>query len=210
MTGCEVLEIRRRPAREHYMYAAAWGGAVVVGVALVLSSAVALVVEPMDQQRRIQAVCLTALGAAMVALGLVKLRHVRQLLSRDVVIRLDDTGVHLRGGSVVNPVNTFLGWPHVVGIEVTPVELDPELMHSHGPTTMLRFLPDDDTNIAITGVDTFTAIKAAALGLTPTAASAALLQGTNSSYRVPLILDWVHAHQPQVAVRVAAQSPRAE
>lgn len=196
----DVLEIRRKPPRQAYQVLAARVATLVGGLLLLVPGILALLTQPLASDQKVTAVALVAFGGFATGLGGIRTAQGRRLVRRPVAVRLDDRGVHVLGGSIEKGVLSSLAWPDVAGVEVAPVELNRALFTPDGAMTVLRFVPRADDRIVGEVPDGFTIVKATALELTPAAATMALVQGDTSSFRVPLILDWVRRHQPGVPI----------
>ena len=195
------LEIRRRPAPLHLRIFALRALVAVVGLGMVVSSLLALATRSLASVDRLNAIGLAAVGALVLGWGGLRTWRARGLLRRGVVVRLDDVGVHLVGGAVETPFTVALVWRDLAAVEVMPAHAAVVPGGELAADTMLRFFPRADALVHGVRTDGYTERKAALLGLSPAAASLALLQGSTSAFRVPLILDWLRQHRPEVPVR---------
>lgn len=196
----DALEIRRRPPRIAYQLLAARVALLVGGLLLLVPGGLALLTQPLAPDQKVTAVALVAFGGFASGLGGIRTAQGRRLVRRPVAVRLDDGGVCVLGGSIQKGARSSLAWSDVAGVEVRPVELNAALFSPDGPMTVLRFVPRADDRVVGDEPDGFTIVKATALELTPVAAGLALIQGDTSSFRVPLILEWVRRHQPGVPI----------
>lgn len=197
----EPLEIRRRIAPWHARLFAFRAFVALVGMGMVVSCLVALVTQPLGSVDRIDALGLVALGALILWWGGLRTWKVRTLLRRPVVIRLDDRGVQVAAGTIERPFTVSLAWTDTAGVEVMPAHATVVSGAQLAGESMLRFVPRADALVQGVRTDGYTERKAALLGLSNAAASLALLQSSTSSFRVPVILDWLRQHRPEIPVR---------
>jgi hypothetical protein len=168
------------------------------GVFMVGSGGVALLTQDLDRTNRINAWGLLVIGLGVAWWGVTRARRALALLSRPVILLLDDEGVHAWTGPVGSPSPVWLSWADLEAVAVLPA---PSAYRTKtGDETVLRFVARSDDRVHRFYGDPFTRRKAQLLDLSTPQASLALIQARTSAFRVPLVLDWVARHQPSVPV----------
>jgi len=196
----EPLEIRRRPSPPQLRIVAKRVVVLVVGVGLLAAGAVALLAGQARGAQGTDAVFLVAVGGFVGGLGARGTLRAWPILRRPVVVRLDAEGVQVLGGAIERPTWSRLAWHDVEAVVVAPVVLDEAWIPETGATTVLRFVPRADELVRGPAPDVYTRVKSTTFGITPVAATMAMVQGATSAFRIPLILDWVRRHRPDVPV----------
>ena len=196
----EPLEIRRRPAPQHLRMLAVRVGMLVLGVALLGAGSAALLTQDLAQDDRITALFLVAAGGFGTGLGALQTLRGRALASRMVIVRLDDEGVHVRSGAIERPSWHHLAWEDLREVVAEPVVADHAWVEKGQSFTVLRFVPTSDDRVRGEEPDAQTRLKSTTLGISPVAATLAALQGRTSAFRVPIVLEWVRRHHPEVPV----------
>lgn len=196
----EPLEIRRKPGRQAWQQAGFVAIVIVGGLGLALPTLTSAATRDLATQQQASAVFLGGVALLAVVSGLLRVKHVRRLLTRDAVLLLTDQGVMMRTGSLADDKRwAKLAWADVLEIEVRPAVLTPPLVRERTEMTVLRFVARDDDAIRVDSITGYDAVKGAALGLTPLAACTAMLLRESSHDRVELIRRWVGANRPELA-----------
>lgn len=191
----EPLEIRRRPRPQQLrrlllaVSPGAFGLLVVLfGVSLTLGST--------GTASQVNGWGLVAVGAGLVLYAGREGWRLRRLMARNLVLRLDDQGVHLVTGSVFGPSRVSLTWDQLEVIALVPV---PAAARKQGLTSAVLFVPVAQVSFPAVSEDRFVQMMARQLGITPDRAATALGE-TRSGDRVPRILRWLDIHRPDVRV----------
>jgi hypothetical protein len=168
------------------------------GLFMLISGGVALLTQDLDSRDLINAWGLVVIGLGVTVWGAWRARRALALLSRQLVVRLDDAGVHAWTGSVGSSSPVWLEWQDLEALALLPA---PAVYRGDDDdTSMLRFVARSDDRVHGFYGDPYTRRKAELLDLTTPQASLTLLQSRTSAFRVPLILAWIAEHQPGVAV----------
>lgn len=179
---------------------------VVFGVGVAVSSAIALLIRPLGAMDRVNAAGMIAVGCLAAGWGGSRARRARVLLTRPVVIRLDDDGAHLASGPIEDHRRVWLAWPDVEALALLPA---PSVYGGkRGSVTLLRFVARSDDRVHGFYGDPYTRRKADLLGLTAAQACLTLIQGENSAFRVPLVVTWSSITSPAYAWSTTGESGR--
>ena len=168
------------------------------GLSVMVSTTLAIVVRPLDDADRINSFFLIATGALAAGWGARRTWRGRVLLSRPVVVRLDEEGVHLASGPVDDPRPVWLAWGDLEAVALLPAP--GTYGGKPGTFTMLRFVARSDDCVHGFYGDPYTRHKAELVDVSTAQAAMTLIQGQSSAFRVPLILEWLERNQPDVRV----------
>lgn len=197
----EPLEIRRDPGPKAWRASGLVALAIIGGLGLALPSLVAAATRDLEMEQQATAVFLAGLGVVALGWGLTRVSNVRRLFSREVILVLSDDGLRVRNGSLADaPGWASLAWPDVVAIDVRPAVLLPPMILERTQVTVLRFVARADVAIRVDSTTPYDAVKGAALGLTPAAASLAMVLSDTSYDRIERVREWVAANRPEVKV----------
>ncbi|KAA1415898.1 hypothetical protein F0U44_19885 [Nocardioides humilatus] len=188
-----------RKARRQFLNVAM---AIVSGVLLCGGALGAALTQDLDRTEQLQSFVLGAMGAVVAGWGFERVGGVRRLLLRGPVLRLDDHGVWIRTGSVLDQTAASVGWADVEAVELIAIDVPAPFTIGGGrPQEAVRFVLTDESAVEHDAFPVYTLLKAAALGLSPVAAALTFAIGPETKDRVPTIFAWLAERHPGLPVR---------